>query len=90
MSSDFTRAGEMMVEIEAMRVEMRGLTDSLHESSQALAKLMMERDAWRKLARARGRILVAYRVGGRTPGKAIDDAIAAEAKLAELGVTLDG
>lgn len=34
--------------------------------------------AWRKLAIARGKILVAYRVGGRTPGKAIDDAIAAE------------
>ncbi len=52
-------------------------------------KLRAERDAWRKLAKARGRILVVYRIGGRTPGKAIDDAIAAEAKLAELGA-LDG
>jgi len=50
--------------------------------------LIIERDAWRKLARARGRILVAYRTGGRTPAKAIDDAIAAEAKLRELGVNL--
>jgi len=52
--------------------------------------LIIERDAWRKLARARGRILVAYRTGGRTPGKAIDDARAAEAKLQEMGVDVDG
>lgn len=50
--------------------------------------LMAERDAWRKLAQARGKILVAYRIGGRTPGKAIDDAIAAEVKLRKLGVEL--
>jgi hypothetical protein len=50
--------------------------------------VLKERDAWRKLARARGSILVAYRIGSRTPGKAIDDARAAEATLAKLGVEL--
>ena len=49
------------------------------------ANLKAERDAWRKLAQARGRILVAYRTNGRTPAKAIDDAYAAEAKLRKLG-----
>lgn len=58
------------------------------DSNPILTALITERDAWRKLAQARGSILVAYRIGGRTPGKAIDDARAAEAKLAELGIEL--
>lgn len=60
------------------------------DDASLIRNLLAERDAWRKLARARGKILVAYRIGGRTPAKAIDDAIAAEAKLAKLGVQLDG
>lgn len=44
-----------------------------------------ERDAWRQLAIARGKILVGYRTG-RTPAAGIDQAIAAEAKLRKLGI----
>ena len=58
------------------------------DDASLIRNLLAERDAWRKLARARGSILVAYRIGSRTPGRAIDDARAAEAKLAEMGVEL--
>ena len=42
--------------------------------------------AWRKLALARGRILVAYRTGGAPPGKALDDSADACDVLFKLGI----
>lgn len=56
------------------------------DDASLIRNLVKERDAWRKLAQARGSILVAYRIGGRTPAKAIDDAVAAEKALTKLGV----
>lgn len=40
---------------------------------------------WKQLARARGRILAAYRTGGQPPGRAIDEAHAAQGALDEAG-----
>lgn len=48
-------------------------------------EIALELAAWRKLAIARGRILVGYRTG-KTPAKGIDDAIAAELALHKLGI----
>lgn len=48
-------------------------------------RIERELAAWRKLAIARGRILVGYRTG-KTPAKGIDDAVAAEMALRKLGV----
>lgn len=60
------------------------------DDASLIRNLLAERDAWRKLARARGKILVAYRIESPPPEKAIDDAKGALAKLAKLGVQLDG
>lgn len=60
------------------------------DDASLIRNLLAERDAWRKLARARGKILVAYRTGGPTPGRAIDDARAAEAELTGRGLLIDG
>lgn len=52
--------------------------------SEEIARLRLERDLWRKLAEARSGILVAYRIGGRPPGKHLDAARDAERRLADL------
>lgn len=53
-------------------------------AADLIERLHLERDLWRKLAEARSGILVAYRVGGRPPGKHIDAARDAERRLVEL------
>ena len=57
----------------------------MNEPTDAIAELRRERDAWRKLALARGRILVGYRLG-RTPARGIDDANSASRVLLALGI----
>lgn len=57
-------------------------------SARDITDLRRQRDAWRKLALARGRILVGYRIG-RTPGGAIDDANNASRALVRLGIDPD-
>ena len=57
----------------------------MNESTDAIAELRQERDAWRKLALARGRMLVGYRLG-QTPGGGIDDAKSASKVLLALGI----
>lgn len=49
-------------------------------------RLIRERDAWRKLARARGVLLTAFRVRGRTPEGALDDVLAARVELIDMGI----
>ena len=61
---------------------MTTITPSGDEAT--IERLTVERDLWRKLAEARSGILVAYRIGGRPPGKHIDAARDAERRLSEL------
>lgn len=53
-----------------------------------IARLMAERDAWRDLATSRGKILAAYRTGGRPSGKALDLAASAAEALRALEIDL--
>ena len=50
----------------------------------AYCKVDQERNLWRKLSKAQDKLLLAYRVAGRTPGKALDDIAKARAALAKL------
>lgn len=54
-------------------------------SPEQIDLLVAERNAWRKLAIARGLILVGYRTN-RTPAKGIDDALKAEEHLRDLNI----
>lgn len=60
------------------------LRDLAVAAADEIERLRLERELWRKLAEARSGILVAYRVGGRPPGKHIDAARDAERRLSEL------
>ena len=61
---------------------LRAELDACRAEIDRLRKASTE---WEALARARGRILVAYRTGGNAPYKAIDRALLATERLEAMG-----
>jgi len=90
MSADFTRTPlELMVEIEEVRMEMRALTNSLHETNLVLAKVAAERDALLELALLTNEWLSLPR-GGAVHDERITKMTAVRRRLLELGVNVNG
>ena len=72
-----------VVGIESERKNVRVVIDEA--IAQAVQAEREEKEAWKQLAEARDKVLVAYRMGGRrTPEKALDDIADAKARLAAI------
>lgn len=67
---------------EAQIADLRRLLRAAEERAQ---KAERARDLLRRLVTAQGRVLVAYRLGTRSPGRAIDEAENVREELRTLG-----